>query len=97
MIMVWTTQTPAAGIIAALRARGYSGAIATSDAIAPAPVFKKIGEPLAGIPFPLVFAPELAATPEAKAFVAAYTKVVGEAPDVYSAQGYTAIYLIAQA
>ncbi|WP_406857831.1 ABC transporter substrate-binding protein [Alsobacter sp. KACC 23698] len=96
LIMVWTTQTPAAGIIAALRSRGYAGKIATSDVISPAPVFKKIGAPLAGIPFPIIFSSEISSSPEAKKFVEGYTKKFGEAPDTYSAQGYTALYYIAQ-
>jgi branched-chain amino acid transport system substrate-binding protein len=96
LIMVWTTQTPAAGIIAALRSRGYAGKIATSDVISPAPVFKKIGAPLAGIPFPIIFSSEISSGPEAKKFVEGYTKKFGEAPDTYSAQGYTALYYIAQ-
>ncbi|GGH09973.1 branched-chain amino acid ABC transporter substrate-binding protein [Alsobacter metallidurans] len=97
LIMVWTTQTPAAGIIAALRARGYAGKISASDVISPAPVFKKIGAALAGVPFPIVFSSEISSSPEAKKFVEGYTKKFGEAPDTYSAQGYTSLYLIAQA
>jgi len=36
-------------------------------------------------------------SPEAKAFVEGYAKTFGDSPDTYSAQGYTAMYLIAQA
>lgn len=97
LIMVWTTQTPAAGIIAALRARGYKGQISASDVISPAPVFKKIGEALAGVPFPITFAADVATSAPAKAFVASYGKRFGDAPDTYAAQGYTAIRLVAQA
>jgi branched-chain amino acid transport system substrate-binding protein len=97
LIMVWTTQTPAAGIIAALRARDYKGHISASDVISPAPMFKKIGPALADVPFPVLFSPEISKTPEAKAFVEGYAKKFGAAPDTYSAQGYTAIYFIAQA
>ncbi|MBD8664219.1 ABC transporter substrate-binding protein [Rhizobium sp. CFBP 8752] len=96
MIMVWTTQTPAAGIIAALRNRGFEGMITASDVISPAPVFKKIGEPLAGVPFPVAFAPEISDTPEAKSFIAGYQAKFKDLPDTYAAQGYTAAYYIAQ-
>jgi len=96
LVMVWTTQTPAAGIIAALRAREYAGHISASDAISPAPVYKKIGAALAGTPFPILFSPEISKTPEAQAFVAGFAKKFGEAPDTYCAEGYTAIYFIAQ-
>ncbi len=96
LIMVWTTQTPAGGIIAALRNRGYTGPIAANDVIAPPPMFKKIGEPLAGVPFPVLFSAEISDTPEAKKFIADYQKRFNELPDAYAAQGYTAIYYIAQ-
>lgn len=96
LIMVWTSQTPAAGIIAALRSRGYNGKISASDVISPAPVFKKIGPALAGVPFAILFSSEVSGSPEAKKFVERYTKEFGEAPDTYSAQGYTALYYIAQ-
>lgn len=97
LIMVWTTQTPAAGIIAALRSRGYKGEISASDAISPQPVFKKIGEPLAGIPFPINFSSEISTSPEAQAFSKGYEAKFKEAPDTYSSQGYTAMYYFAQA
>lgn len=96
LIMVWTTQTPAGGIIAALRNRGYKGHIAANDVIAPPPMFKKIGEPLAGVPFPVLFSAEISNTPEAKKFIDAYQARFKELPDAYAAQGYTAMYYIAQ-
>ena len=96
LIMVWTTQTPAGGIIAALRNRGYKGPISANDVIAPPPMFKKIGEPLAGVPFPVLFSAELSDTPEAKAFIDAYQKRFNALPDAYAAQGYTMVYYVAQ-
>lgn len=96
MIMVWTTQTPAVGIISALRARGYKGTISSSDVISPAAVFKKAGAAVAGVPFPILFSPDLSDSKEAKAFVTGYQKKYNELPDTYSAQGYTVIYYLAQ-
>lgn len=96
LMMVYTTQTPAAGIIAAVRARGWTGAMSANDAISPAGVFKKIGPALAGIPFPVNFSADASDTPKAKGFIEAYRAKFGAAPDLYSAQGYTAIWLIAQ-
>ncbi len=96
LIMVWTTQTPAGGIIAALRARGYEGPISASDVISPAPMWDRIGEALAGIPFPVSFAAEIAETEEAKAFAQAYQEKYGAWPDNYASQGYTAMHYIAQ-
>jgi branched-chain amino acid transport system substrate-binding protein len=97
LISVFTTQTPAVGIISALRARGYKGPINTSDVISPSAVFKKAGEAVVGVPFPIQFSADVSNTREAKSFVANYEKKNKELPDTYSAQGYTAIYYIAQA
>ena len=97
LISVFTTQTPAVGIISALRARGYKGPINTSDVISPPAVFKKAGEAVVGVPFPIQFSADVSSTKEAKAFVASYEKKNKDSPDTYSAQGYTAIYYIAQA
>ena len=97
VIMVYTTQTPTAGIIAALRARGFKGTIVGNDVLAPAAIWKKIGAPLVGVPFPLSFSADVSQSAEAKAFVAAYQKQYGTAPDLYAAQGYEAVWLIAQA
>ncbi|RIK85650.1 MAG: hypothetical protein DCC69_08710 [Hyphomicrobiales bacterium] len=96
LIMVWTTQTPAGGIIAALRNRGYTGPISASDVIAPAPMWDRIGEALVGVPFPVSFAAEIAETDEAKAFAEAYQAKYNAVPDNYASQGYTAIRYIAQ-
>ncbi len=95
-ILVYTTQTPAEGIIAALRARGYAKTIVGNDVLSPATVFKKMGATVADVPFPISFSAALAATPEAKAFVAAYTKKFDAPPDIYSAQGYQVVQFIAQ-
>ena len=97
VIMVYTTQSPAVGIIAALRARGFKGVIVGNDALAPAAMWAKIGAPLVGVPFPLSFSPDVNQSPEARAFVAAYKAKYNTPPDLYSAQGYEAMWLIAQA
>lgn len=96
LMMVYTTQTPAAGIIAAVRGRGWTGMISANDAISPAAVFKKIGPALAGVPFPVNFSADVSETPKAKGFIEAYNAKFGANPDLYSAQGYSAIWLIAQ-
>ncbi|MBU6497938.1 MAG: ABC transporter substrate-binding protein [Rhodospirillales bacterium] len=95
-ILIYTTQAPAVGIIAALRQRGYTGTIVGNDVLSPASVFKKLGPAVVGIPFPIGFSSDLATTPEAKAFVAGYKAKFGNDPDIYSAQGYEAIWFIAQ-
>jgi len=95
-ILIYTTQAPAVGIVAALRQRGYAGTIVGNDVLSPDSVFKKLGAAVAGIPFPISFSPDLATTDTAKKFVAAYQAKFSAAPDIYSAQGYEAIWFIAQ-
>lgn len=97
LMLVFATQTPAAGIVATLRGRGWTKTIVANDALAPEPVFKKIGAALADVPFPIAFSADVSNAPEAKAFVAAYQKKFSATPDLYSAQGYEAMWMIAQA
>jgi branched-chain amino acid transport system substrate-binding protein len=96
MILLYTTQTPAVGIITALRAREYAGTIVGNDVLSPAPVFKKLSDASKGVMFPISFSASLAKSDEAKAFVAAYHKKFDADPDIYSAQGYAVGYFIAQ-
>jgi len=96
LMLIYTTQAPAAGIVAALRTRGYTGTIVGNDVLAPATMFKKLGTALVDVPFPLGFSVDLAATAQAKAFVAAYQKKFNSPPDLYSAEGYSAVWFIAQ-
>ncbi len=95
-ILIYTTQAPAVGIIAALRQRGYTATIVGNDVLSPVSVFRKLGPAVVGVPFPIGFSADLAATPAARDFVAAYTAQFKTAPDIYSAQGYEAIWFIAQ-
>lgn len=95
-IMIYTTQAPAVGIVAALRQRGFTGTIVGNDVLSPESVFKKLGSAVSGIPFPISFSADLSTTPVAKDFIAAYKAKFNAAPDIYSAQGYQAIWFIAQ-
>jgi ABC-type branched-subunit amino acid transport system substrate-binding protein len=95
-ILIYATQSPAVGIISALRQRGFGGSIVGNDVLAPEPVFKRLGALLSGIPFPISFSADLTEDPTGKAFVAAYRAKFNATPDIYSAQGYQAIWFIAQ-
>ena len=95
-ILIYTTQAPAVGIVAALRQRGYGGTIVGNDVLSPDSVFKKLGAAVAGIAFPISFSPDLAKTDTARKFVTAYQAKFNAAPDIYSAQGYETIWFIAQ-
>ncbi|RUM98256.1 amino acid ABC transporter substrate-binding protein [Pseudaminobacter arsenicus] len=96
MIFVWANQTAGIGVITALRQRGYDGQIVTSDIISPPAVFEKSGATVANIPFAVSFQPGVSDSSTAQAFIDAYKADYGKLPDVYAAQGYTAIHLIAQ-
>ncbi len=96
IILVYATQGAAAGAITALKDRGYTKTIVGNDVLSPASIFKKMGDSVVGVPFPVSFSDSIVETPEAKAFVAAYQKKFNAAPDIYSAQGYQVVWFIAQ-
>ena len=96
VILVYATQGAAAGAITALHDRGYNKTIVGNDVLSPAPMFKKMGDSVVGVPFPVGFSDTIADSPEAKAFVAAYHAKFNAAPDIYSAQGYEVVWFIAQ-
>lgn len=96
MMLVYATQTPAVGIVAALRAREYTGTIVGNDVLSPEPVFKKLGAASKGVMFPISFSASLVQSDDGKAFVTAYRKQFNADPDIYSAQGYAVGYFIAQ-
>jgi branched-chain amino acid transport system substrate-binding protein len=96
VILIYATQGAAAGAITALKDRGYAKTIVGNDVLSPAPIFKKMGSSVVGVPFPVSFSDAIAETPEAKAFVAAYQAKFNAPPDIYSAQGYQVVWFIAQ-
>lgn len=96
VILIYATQGAATGSITALRDRGFAKTIVGNDVLSPAPVFKKMGDSVVGVPFPVSFSDTIAETPEAKAFVAAYQAKFNAPPDIYSAQGYQVVWFIAQ-
>lgn len=96
VILVYATQSAAAGAITALRDRGYTKTIVGNDVLSPAPMFKKMGTAIVGVPFPVGFSDSLAESAEAKAFIAAYQAKFKAPPDIYSAQGYQVVWFLAQ-
>lgn len=96
VILIYATQGAAVGAITALKDRGFTKTIVGNDVLSPAPVFKKMGPTVVGVPFPVGFSEALAETAEAKAFIAAYQAKFNSPPDIYSAQGYQVVYFLAQ-
>lgn len=96
MILIYATQSAAVGAVTSLRDRGFTKTIVGNDVLSPATVFKRMGATAVGVPFPVSFSDSLAESAEAKAFIAAYQARFKNAPDIYSAQGYQAVWFLAQ-
>ncbi len=96
VILIYATQQAAAGAITSLRDRGFTNTIIGNDVLSPDSIFKKMGASVVGVPFPVSFSATLADSAEAKAFVTGYQAKFNTAPDIYSAQGYQTVWLIAQ-
>ncbi|MBN8892071.1 MAG: amino acid ABC transporter substrate-binding protein [Rhodospirillales bacterium] len=100
LIVLYATALPSGRLVAALRGRGWQGAIAATDALAPAALFARVGPVLAGVPFAADFAvpdPARGAGGGRAAFTRAYEAMFAGPPDPYGARGYTAVWLVAQA
>lgn len=96
LVLVYATQQAAAGVITALRDRGYTKTIVGNDVLSPEAMFKKMGATVVGVPFPVSFSDTIGVSAEAKTFVAAYKAKFNVSPDIYSAQGYQMVWFIAQ-
>ena len=79
----------------ALRDRGYEGQLVTTYGISNEANYEIGGETLEGIIFPVAFTPQMT-DPAAVAFTELYEAEYGEVPDVFAAQGYTAIKMVAE-
>ena len=79
----------------ALRDRGYEGTLVTTYGISNAANYEIGGEALEGIIFPVAFTPQMT-HPSAVAFTELYEAEYGEVPDVYAAQGYTSVMMVAE-
>lgn len=96
VIFIYATQSAAVGAVNSLRDRGFKQTIVGNDVLAPETVFKRMGQTAVGVPFPVSFSSALADSAEGKAFIATYEARFKSTPDIYSAQGYQAIWFIAQ-
>lgn len=89
--------TPAALLAKSLRERGYDKRILTSYGVDSAELFKSSGGGLAGTLFAVPFQAGFTHNDLATKFVASYKAEYGKNPDMYGAQGYTAMWLMATA
>lgn len=79
----------------ALRERGFDKRILTSYGASGPTLFETAGHAMEGVTFPTPFAATHPRNEMAESFVAAYEKEFGEQPDLFAAQGYTAMWLMA--
>lgn len=88
--------TPAALLAKSLRERDYEKRILTSYGVDSAELYKTSGGGLRGTLFAVPFQAGFTDNEMATKFTAAYEKEYGKEPDMYGAQGYTAMWLLAQ-
>ena len=79
----------------ALRERGFDKRILTSYGASGPTLFETAGHAMEGVTFPTPFAATHPRNEMAESFVAAYEEEFGEQPDLFAAQGYTAMWLMA--
>lgn len=89
--------TPSALMARALRERDFSKRILTSYGIDSKELFDASGGGLAGTLFAVPFQAGFTDNEMATKFTAAYKKAYDKEPDMYGAQGYTAMWLLATA
>lgn len=95
-LVVLSTQGPkSATIIKLLRERGFEGLATSSYGVAVPAVWDVGGPALAGTIFPVPFTP-LGESERTQAFDKLYNEKWGQDPDLYSAQGYNAVWFLAQ-
>ncbi|MFD5826253.1 ABC transporter substrate-binding protein [Lentzea sp. NPDC060358] len=89
--------TPAALLSKSLRERDYGKRILTSYGVDSAELFKSSGGGLAGALFAVPFQAGFTTNERATKFTADYKAEYQKDPDMYGAQGYTAMWLMAEA
>ncbi len=89
--------TPAALLAKSLRERDYENRILSSYGVDSKELFESSGGGLAGTLFAVPFQAGFTDNDLAKKFTEDYEKEYGKEPDMYGAQGYTAMWLLAQA
>jgi branched-chain amino acid transport system substrate-binding protein len=91
-----TLGTPSALLAKSMRERGYDKPFLTTYGVDSEALFATSGGGLQGTIFMSPFHAGFSSSDIAKKFVDAYTAEYGSAPDMYGAQGYTAMWLMAQ-
>jgi ABC-type branched-subunit amino acid transport system substrate-binding protein len=94
-VMIVQTGEAGALTVKALRELGYAGFIDGNDVLSNADLYKIAGNALAGIPMPVTFSP-VSTSEAAQKFIKLYeAEYNGQTPDIYAAQGYQAMWMMA--
>lgn len=94
-IVVTATSAEAVGLIATLHDKGYEGQVLTGETVLGDGVFKSQPEALDRVPFPVYYLAD-DSNARGKKFAEDYQAEFGGKPDDFAAQGFNAVYTIAQ-
>ncbi|GAA1546250.1 ABC transporter substrate-binding protein [Nocardioides humi] len=97
VVVASTIGSSTANLAKALRSRGWDKPIVSNVGADSRAAYDASGGDLAGTVFPTPFSAAFPVNDEGAAFAAAYEEEYGEAPDMFAAQGYTALWLVATA
>jgi ABC-type branched-subunit amino acid transport system substrate-binding protein len=97
LILIHAQEVVTVGAINALRSRGWTKTIVGTDGLSPQPIYQKLGDKLHNVAFPVAFQRSAIKSPEGLAFRDAYEAAFSVPVDYYAAEGYTAMWTIAQA
>jgi len=84
-------------ILVALRDKGYEGPVLTTSAFALPDVLARIGEPTRKVYLTRTMFDPASEEPKVRAFADAYEAAYGAKPDIYAAQAYDALLILAEA
>ncbi|GAA1942217.1 ABC transporter substrate-binding protein [Nocardioides hwasunensis] len=95
VVVASTIGSSTAGLARALRERGWDGPIVSNVGADSAAAYDASGGAMAGTIFPTPYHASIARNEMAADFAEAYEAAHGSAPDMFAAQGYTAMWLLA--
>ncbi|MDQ6524893.1 ABC transporter substrate-binding protein [Nocardioides sp. LHD-245] len=97
VVVASTIGSSTANLAKALRSRGYDKPIVSNVGADSRAAYDASDGDLAGTVFPTPFSAAFTVNEEGAEFAAAYEEEYGAAPDMFAAQGYTAMWLVATA
>lgn len=95
VVVASTIGSSTAGLARALRERGYDGPIVSNVGADSRAAYDASGGAMAGVVFPTPYHADFSRNDLAADFAESYEEAYGTAPDMFAAQGYTAMWLLA--